>query len=416
MKRCGALLSALCLLAAPLHAQESTAAPVESATPPSDADAEQAKAFFEIGAHAYERGHYADAISAFEQAYRIAHRTGLLFSIAQAHRRAFYSGNDATHLSAAIEQYRAYLARDPEGVRRADAERALAELVPMQNEQARREASGEPAPVRTRLMISSSTPGAHLLLDQHPVQELPYVTELSAGAHQVLVSAPGFRAEQRAISLPEGTSFAVNIDLVEEPGSLMVTGPAGGELFLEGRSLGVLPLPPVPLRAGPHRLSLRKAGYEFTSLPVQVDHGAATAVQLTPRITRRRELEFVLLGVGAAAAVSALSLGGVALVQQHKAQTLLDRSEQRAWSPAEYEQYQAASNRRDDFRNAAWISAGLSGALGLSSLLLYLSEPLDPPPLRDEPGVRPESPRSPEILGSLWGTPHAFGVDLNGHF
>ena len=61
------------------------------------AEARGARAFFEIGAQAYDRGDYDGALEAFKEAYARAARPGLLFSMAQAHRRAFFAGNDPQH-------------------------------------------------------------------------------------------------------------------------------------------------------------------------------------------------------------------------------------------------------------------------------------------------------------------------------
>jgi hypothetical protein len=53
------------------------------------ATAQQARAFFEIGAQAYAVGDYVAALDAFREAYALEKRPGLLFSTAQAHRRLF---------------------------------------------------------------------------------------------------------------------------------------------------------------------------------------------------------------------------------------------------------------------------------------------------------------------------------------
>src|SRR5262249_45485919 len=120
-----------------------------------DVEAE-ARSFFDVGVQAYASGDYLSAIQAFEQAYRRVERSGLLFSIAQAHRRAYYVTSDRKHLEAAIERYRQYIARDPQGPRRPDASRALSELEPIARHLAHDEVNPDASAPTTQtvLMIS----------------------------------------------------------------------------------------------------------------------------------------------------------------------------------------------------------------------------------------------------------------------
>src|SRR5262245_14633635 len=76
-------------------------------------DVEQAKAHFSIGARAYESNQFGVAIEAFTEAYRIAPRPAILFSIAQAHRRQYFAERRREDLDAAIQYYRHYVKDDP---------------------------------------------------------------------------------------------------------------------------------------------------------------------------------------------------------------------------------------------------------------------------------------------------------------
>ncbi len=87
-------------MAAPAHAQ-----PEEGETPPTKSTAdsdEEAKRLFEEGDAAYAAGKYALAIAAFEKAYALSGRPGLLFNLANAHERL-------GDLQAAKDQLVAYL-------------------------------------------------------------------------------------------------------------------------------------------------------------------------------------------------------------------------------------------------------------------------------------------------------------------
>src|SRR4051812_4150596 len=103
-----AVLAATMTLARAASAQDGTAL-------------ERAKTFFNAGAQAYAAGQYGAAIQAFEEAYKLAPRPQLLFSIAQALRKEYYVGQDVAIARSAIKQYRDYLDQVPALGRRADA-------------------------------------------------------------------------------------------------------------------------------------------------------------------------------------------------------------------------------------------------------------------------------------------------------
>ena len=74
---------------------------------PGDASVAKAKELFDAGAREYENGRFDLAIQAFEQAYKIAPRDGIVFSMAQAHRRQFTRSSDPAHLARAGHRDRA---------------------------------------------------------------------------------------------------------------------------------------------------------------------------------------------------------------------------------------------------------------------------------------------------------------------
>jgi tetratricopeptide (TPR) repeat protein len=84
-----------------------------------DAIPEKAKQLAERGRELHERGDYADAIAAFEEAYALAPSAGLLFDLAQAYRLAGQC-DDAAWM------YRRYLETDPPPDHRTLAEGQLA--------------------------------------------------------------------------------------------------------------------------------------------------------------------------------------------------------------------------------------------------------------------------------------------------
>ena len=84
---------------------------------------------FEAGGKAYDRAQYDVALQAFQQAYELVPKDGLLFSIAQSHRRLHTINGDVRHRDQAIAAYRLYLDRVKTGGRVSEAVKALEELL-----------------------------------------------------------------------------------------------------------------------------------------------------------------------------------------------------------------------------------------------------------------------------------------------
>ena len=81
---------------------------------------EEAKALFYAGAQAYDAGQFPAPPSRRSRLrpYRLAARPGILFSIAQAHRKQYYIAKHPDDLRAALKGYREYLAQVQQGGRR----------------------------------------------------------------------------------------------------------------------------------------------------------------------------------------------------------------------------------------------------------------------------------------------------------
>ena len=161
-----------------------------------EANIEQAKMYFTAGAQAYAAGRYDTAVGAFREAYRIAPRPALLFSIAQAEKKDYFVRRQPQALRSAIENYRQYLDQVPSGGRRNDTIDALAELEPLA---ARLDpaaaAPNVPGKTETKIMISSLTPKAVASLDGKPPVDVPVMEDVPPGKHKGRVTAPGFFVE-----------------------------------------------------------------------------------------------------------------------------------------------------------------------------------------------------------------------------
>ncbi len=352
-------------------------------------DESQARAFFEIGAQAYEKGRYEAAIEAFENAYQRARRTGLLFSMAQAHRRAFFKSGDATHLGAAVEHYREYLASPGELPRMRDAERALERLVPLQRKVARGEVDSN-AEELSRLMVSSRTPGAVVQIDDgEAVTALPHVVAIPPGTHEVTLSAPAHAKHARRIEVPAGATFALDVDLQPLPGRLSLTGLEGSEVWLDGRLVAGLPVSRLAVGAGTHGLVVRKPGKLSYERRIRVLPARDTQLDVALSNTWQRDTSLGLLAGAGACLIGTGVFALMSLHQQGAARAYLETRSERALLSSERDAYEAAARRRDTYRSVA-IGTGLSGAaLGIAGALLF---GLDTPPLPSAPGQAEAGP------------------------
>jgi len=103
---CGSLRAALAADSAP------PAPPASPAQPPQvpSSSPSELSGLYDRGATAFAEGRYAEAVRAFEQAYRMKPAPSMLFNIARAYDRLFIVENDEVALQRAIDAYRQYLA------------------------------------------------------------------------------------------------------------------------------------------------------------------------------------------------------------------------------------------------------------------------------------------------------------------
>ena len=176
-------------------------------------DTERARTYFNAGAQAYAASKYADAVRSFEQAYALVRRPPVLFSLAQAERKAFLDNGDATTLKHAIQHYADYLAAVPTGGRRPEAEDAKRELEarlgrmdPKDMGPARAEEKRKP-----RVTVFSPTPGAQVSIDGGAPSDLPYFADLEPGKHKVRVFGEGYFDAEQEISGDKGNDVPVDL-------------------------------------------------------------------------------------------------------------------------------------------------------------------------------------------------------------
>jgi hypothetical protein len=359
VKRWSRLLAVAVMLAAsPALAQDATA---------------QAKALFTAGAQAYEAGQFPAAIQAFAEAYRLSPRPGLLFSMAQAHRKQYFVDKQATHVREAVRLYREYVAKVEQGGRRGDAVQALAELEPIAERLGPGDATLPPPEKKqaTRISVSASAKDATVTLDGKPV-ETGIFHEVAATKHTIRVTAPGYFPEEREVPTAEGGIMAVDVAMREQPGVLSVAAADDADIAIDGRSMATTPMSrPLEVTPGTHFVAVTKRGYRPFAEDMDFVHGDTKTITVKLERTGQRVASYALFGVAALGVVTGAALAGVALYEQSQAKPLgMMITQNGGVSTAAAGNYNSDLSTRNDLRLAAGVALGGGVAVGLTGVML----------------------------------------------
>ena len=386
---------------------------------------DESRTYFDIGAKAYQAGRFLDAAQAFEEAYKRSNRAGLLFSLGQAHRMEHAARNDPARLRDAVRYYEEYLAKDPQGKRAAEAADALSKLRPMLGSTEKPSGPVAPtAPSKPRVMISSPTPDVKVTFDGRGVSH-PFIQEVEPGKHKVVLSAPGFEDYTREIVVDAKTGAPpLDIPLKERPALLSINAPDGAEVAIDGRLQGETPLPPLPVGAGKHFVTITVNGKKPFSERVTLKRGEKRTLSASLESTGQRTASWVLMGIGAGGLVAGGVLGYFALDKQSQAQDIRDAAETKGnQSASSLSRYDELRQSRDDYRLASMITLGAGAGLGTLGFMLYVLDPAKAPlpPQEDSAPGQPAAPGSPAAPGMeisaapLW-APGFAGGSILGRF
>jgi tetratricopeptide (TPR) repeat protein len=389
-------------------------------------DVEQAKTYFSAGAQAYAAGKFTAAIEAFEEAYRLAPRPAILFSIAQAHRKQYYLEKRADDLRQAIKYYRDYVSKVEQGGRRSDAAQALAELEPLAArlgvESAGAAAPEQPKP-QARVMVSSQTKDALVSLDGGSSSEVPLIREVKPGKHRVKVVSPGYFDEEREIVAVEGGLVALDLSLRDKPARLEVSGPSGAAIAIDGRPAGALPQSAqLEVPAGRHLIAITKTGHKPFAQELEFGRGETKKVTAALPVTGQRVAATVAIGAGIVGVGVGAVLAGLSVHEQNKAQTILEQHQSGLITADQHDEYDTARQHRDDLRRFAGVAFGAGAGVGVIGLLLYaFDQPaVGAPPPRSEqtPKTPPRAPTEMPMEVSavpIW-SPGTVGGAVTGRF
>ena len=390
-------------------------APEPVPAPPAAPDPVLGRKLFGAGVAAFKRGDFLTALQAFEAAYRADPRPGILFSVAQAHRRQYVIDHDESHLRGAVDQYRRYIEVDPGGSRRGEAAQALVELEPLLPRE-RGEAPVAVAPPKTQLLVVS-VEGAMASLDGAPMRPVPFVQEVASGGHHIRATAPGYLEQAREARAVEGVTVMVDLPLHELPAHLSLNG-GGAELWVDERFVTDLPLAdPLRLPPGRHFVVVRQTGHVPLGQLVELERGDKQALDVDLSPTGQRVGAIATLGVALAAIATGSVLAVVATVEEGAAQDFLDATSSGNVLQAELDDYRDTIARRNAERTASIALLAGGAGVGIVAAALILFD--DPSP----PQAPPSESDEPEAGGDLVDLafqpqlgPSAVGLGLSGRF
>ena len=344
-----------------------------------DATTKKALAFFEVGAQAYDAGNFKAAIKAFDEAYRLAPRPGVTFSLSQAHRRQYGIDRKPEDLRGAVKHYREYLTKVDTGGRREEVLQALDYLEPLAEKLGNAPDPAKAAPkmdIQTSLMIMTRVKGAMISVDGGKPAATPVVAEVKPGKHTVRVTAEGYFPDEREVPAAAGITTPVDVPLQEMPGLLQIQARSGADISVDGRPRGTAPfLKPLDVEAGHHLVTVTRNGYRVHAEEIDLARGEKKTIDAKLETTAQRKASFALMGVGAGGLVTGGVLVALAFSQQRQAQDISNQASGLGCAADQADctlsAYNEARNSRDDLRRWAGVAAGAGLAVGVSGLLLY---------------------------------------------
>jgi hypothetical protein len=415
-----ALIGAIVLGSLPASAQKA-----------SPADLAKAKMLYDVGVQAFDGANYASAIKAFKEAYRIAERPGLVFSIAQAHRKQYYLTKDPENLREAVKFYREYASKVQQGGRRADVAEALAELEPLAGRlDPTASASSTTASLMgdtrsaPQLMVSTQTKGAKVSLDGGEAVDAPLIRDVKPGPHKIKVTAEGHFDHDREVVIGEAGVLPIDVTLREKPALISIATDGGADVSIDGRPVATTPLlKPIEVPAGRHFIVVTKTGHKPVTQDIEVKRAEKKTVPFRLEMTGQRIVSYTLL-IGGGLSVAAGVLTGLGAAEEEDvAIRILEQRKTVNLTPDQLNEYNKAIDQRDQLRSGAIVALGMGATIGAAGLLLYLFD--DPKPTvplsrfedtSDKPSSPPPSDFKMELGGMPIVSPDFIGGSMTGRF
>lgn len=349
---------------------------------------DEAQSAFRIAAKAYSDRQYAVAAVQFDLAYEKFAAPEIAFSAAQAHRFAFQENEAFEHLSKAVEKYRLYIEKAPQGPRVGDARDHLARLEPRLREAAQQQKVEEinARAQRSRLLVSVEAPEATVTIDGKAALVNQY-QDVEPGPHQIVVSAPGYEPMTVRRDVARGDQVPVQAMLVAKPARLTLPGAAEARVAIDGRQ--VTPIgDTVDVPHGRRFLTVSRRGRTPFARELELAPGQSMVVDSATERTGQRKAALVAVAGAALLGALAVGTGTMTWIQNSEATDLRDAEPLRTQDQSAY---RSATDSRDRWRAVTIGFATSAVVLGAAGAALYF---LDSPEAQGAPVMAP-TPSSP---------------------
>lgn len=372
---------------------------------------DRARILFDAGVQAYTAGRYKEAVESFQEAYALSGKPQAVFSLAQAERRQYLVTLDAQFLKSSIEHFRKYLELVPEGGRRGDAAEALEQLELLATRETKGgiESSLEASGSTGKILISTTTPGAMISIDEANPAASPVLEAVKLGPHKVRVFAPGYVTETREVVAVEKTLVPIEIVLKEEPAYLKIITRPGASIAVDDRPTGEAPLQrPIELRAGSHTLAITALGFQGRRVITDIKAGQTNTLNIPLERTRQRIVSYVLFGTAGVSMIGTIVHGALRFQAQHRSESILEKTKTEHLLPSELAAYNAAVTDERRYQILELAAAGLGGALAAAGAITYYFDSTRP---KDEDATKTDNVGLRLHVG-----PSSAGIGVSGRF
>jgi formylglycine-generating enzyme required for sulfatase activity len=132
------------------------------------------------------------------------------------------------------------------------------------------------------IVLNTEPPGAEVFVADELLGVTPATVQLVAGSQEIVLRKPGYRTEQRTLSVVAGQSEELPlISLAEAGGFLNISSqPSGAAVTVENEFRGNTPLEIEVAKGRSYQVRLSRAGYQTATRSVQVSDGVPVPVEV----------------------------------------------------------------------------------------------------------------------------------------
>jgi len=209
--------------------------------------------------------------------------------------------------------------------------------------------------------------------------------------------APGFTPQEFTWTHPITRRYprTVTLESVKDGRIHVIGTPAGAEVLIDGKPIGVLPMEPRSLAPGTHVVRVAHEGYQTDTFEVTLRPGKLERVTVDlvetieePKLPEKTYRDYTIAGwtsLGAGIALAATGAGLVAWSDSINSDLLAldgDPAQRAQRFGADYQAYRdyhdSEAKTRDDSSIAGWTLTAIGGAATIAGIVLLVMN--DPPP------------------------------------